>query len=623
MSAERKTFSHYLFMTAVFVGVLFIIDGFSAEADTILSTYRDRGVRAEYAANEIIVGFKGDTKPFRRIVAGNMDVWERIREFRSRADVLFAEPNYYAYKQEAPNDSYYPYQWHLDNGVYGGIEMEEAWNVANGAGIVVAVVDTGIAYENYGRFAKAPDFAETCFVSGYDFVGNDSHPNDDDSHGTHVAGTIAQSTGNTIGGAGVAPNVCLMPVKVLNKNGAGTYADIADGIYFAADNGARVINLSLGGPSASNVLRDALAYAADKGVAIVAAAGNDGGGTVMYPAAYDDFVLAVGATRFDETRAGYSNYGASLDLMAPGGDLNVDQNGDGYGDGVLQNTFNPNTKNAGDFGYWFFEGTSMATPHVAGVAALLLSHGNVSNPTGVRTALIETADDLETPGFDVHTGYGLINAGRALQWAPDGGTTTPPENIPPVSNAGPDQEGFLGSAFSFSGLSSYDADGTLTRYEWDFGDGGIALGSNVVHTFAAEGVYAVTLTVTDNEGFTSSDAAIVNVLPNPASPTIFVEDITFTYETFGSRSSYCRVTAFTLIHDENSQPVSGVSVNGRWSGAYEKNVAGVTARDGSAAFVSKWVRGCGTFTFTVNDLAKDGFIYDPSLNKETSASITF
>ena len=249
----------------------------------------------------------------------------------------------------------------------------------------------------------APDLAVTNFVPGYDFVENESHANDDNGHGTHVTGTIAQSTDNDEGVAGVAFNCSIMPVKVLNRYGSGTYADVADGIIFAADNGAHVINLSLGGSSPSTTLENACAYAYQNGVTIVCAAGNDGEETVSYPAAYDDYCIAVGATRYDETLSYYSNYGNSLDLVAPGGDLNIDQNEDEYSDGILQQTFSGNTQN---FGYWFYQGTSMAAPHVSGVVALLISSGAAITPDEVRSALQETAEDLGDPGRDDIYGWG-------------------------------------------------------------------------------------------------------------------------------------------------------------------------------------------------------------------------
>ena len=320
--------------------------------------------------------------------------------------------------------------------------------------------------------------------------------------------------------AGVAYGASIMPVKVLNSRGSGTYADIADGIRFAADNGADVINLSLGGSSPSITLENALAYAYNKGVTIVAAAGNNSSNSLLYPAAYNNYVIAVGATRYDETLAPYSNYGAGLDVVAPGGDMSVDQNGDGYGDGILQQTFGGAWWNP-RWGYYFYQGTSMASPHVAGVAALIIANGNATAPGDVQMLLQSTADDLGTAGRDNTYGWGLINAMAAL-----GGTVEPPPSLPPppspppnespVSNAGPDQSAEAGQTVSFDGSSSTD-DGTIISYDWDFGDGATATGVLVSHTYNATGTYTATLTVTDNGGLSDSDTAVVTV-SEPAPP---------------------------------------------------------------------------------------------------------
>ena len=412
------------FLAAVILG-LTQLDG-SIFAKAFLKEAPVGNLRGEYVQDEIIVKFKGDNRPFRVIKVPKGRVAEKLREHLKRKDVEYAEPNFIAHALLVPNDDYYSYQWHLDNSEYGGIEMERAWDISSGSGITIAIIDTGIAYEDYceGRgwrkicYEQAPDLAETCFVSGYDFVNEDTHPNDDSSpgHGTHVAGTVAQSTNNNLGVGGVAFDSCLMPVKVLDKNGSGTYADVAEGIRFAVDHGAKVINLSLGGSEPSITLEEAVAYAYNHGVTVVAAAGNDGASVFNYPAAYDDYVIAVGATRYDETLAYYSSYGSSLDLVAPGGDLNVDQNEDGYGDGVLQQTYEKSGRRKISWGYYFMQGTSMATPHVSGVAALLIANGNANGPDEVRAALEETAKDLGKPGRDDTYGYGLVNAYAALNW---------------------------------------------------------------------------------------------------------------------------------------------------------------------------------------------------------------
>jgi serine protease len=262
--------------------------------------------------------------------------------------------------------------------------MEEAWDLADGAGVIVAVIDTGVAHHpNSGQ----DDLANTSFVDGYDFVNGDPDPTDDHGHGTHVTGTIAQSTNNSRGVAGVAYNCSIMPIKVLNSAGSGTDAGVADGILFAANNGAQVINMSLGGSAPSTTLENAVAYAYNQGVTIICASGNDGLSQVSYPAAYDDYCIAVGATTYNEGVAYYSNGGSSLDLTAPGGNNYQDLNGDGYADGVLQQTFSVDWFGGITWAYYFKQGTSMAAPHVSGVAALVISNGVATSPAGVRIVL--------------------------------------------------------------------------------------------------------------------------------------------------------------------------------------------------------------------------------------------
>jgi serine protease len=302
-----------------------------------------------------------------------------------------------------PNDPLYKYQWHLHK-----IDVEKAWTASQGKGVVVAVIDTGVAYEDYDRFHQVEDLKQTRFVKGYNFVAGNEHANDDHAHGTHVAGTIAQSTNNGIGVAGVAPEAVIMPIKVLSARGSGKISDIAEGIRFAANHGAKVINMSLGGPVPSSALESAVKYAYKKGVVIVCAAGNSNSENVSYPARYPE-CIAVSATRFDDQLTFYTNRGKRIDIAAPGGDMNVDQNDDGYKDGVLQNTIgimDPTTET-----YALFQGTSMAAPHVAGAAALLIANG-ITRPDAVKARLQETA---RKDGLDLDKGYGagVLDAGRA------------------------------------------------------------------------------------------------------------------------------------------------------------------------------------------------------------------
>ncbi len=464
--------------------------------------------------------YKSRRAGFRRLkIARRKTVSEMVKTYRKDPNVEYAEPNYIAHAFLVPNDEYYPYQWHMYNSEYGGIKVEQAWDIESGnPSTIIAVVDTGVAYENFVEkigwrwnkyYYRAPDLAGTSFVQGYDFVNDDTHPNDDEGHGTHVTGTLAQSTNNWIGVAGVAFNSSIMPVKVLDKNGSGTYADIAEGIMFAADNGAKVINLSLGGSSDSVTLKNAVAYAYDKGVTIVCASGNDGSvDTISYPAAYDEYCIAVGATRYDEAVAYYSNGGQSLDMVAPGGDLTVDLNNDGFGDGILQQTFG-NTTN--DWGYWFYQGTSMAASHVSGVAALLIANSVAFTPDEVREALQLTAKDKGSVGWDPEYGYGIVDAYAAL-------TYSPVPNNPPISDASGPYTGTEDIAITFDGSGSYDPDGDAITYFWDFGDGTTGTVMNPTHAYSAGGVYTVALVVNDSKvnsspSITTAEVAEVNDPP--------------------------------------------------------------------------------------------------------------
>jgi len=307
-----------------------------------------------------------------------------------------------------PNDACYKYQWHMRQ-----LGMPDAWKRGTGKGVVVAVIDTGVS--------KVADLGETKFVDGFNFIGNNANAADDHGHGTHVAGTIAQSTNNKLGVAGVAYGASIMPIKVLSARGSGSVAGITQGIRWAADHGANVINMSLGGPTKMGSMANAVKYARDKGVVIIAAAGNDGRGRVGYPAAYPG-VVAVAATQFDESTTFYSNWGKEIDVAAPGGNTRVDQNGDGKPDGVLQHTIVPGNTSQTD--YLWFMGTSMASPHAAGVAALIMGAG-VKKPDAVEEIMLGTArkpkiSNATGARVDDHYGAGIVDANAALTKAKDG-----------------------------------------------------------------------------------------------------------------------------------------------------------------------------------------------------------
>ena len=329
---------------------------------------------------------------------------EMVEAYTRQPEVSYAEPNYYRTTCTIPNDEFYSLQWNFPL-----INLPDAWDISTGEGVVVAVVDTGI--NPFGRDGFGLQF-EDRLMPGYNAIVGTPGGIDFNQHGTHVAGTIGQETNNRIGVAGIAYNAQILPVKSLSFLGGGFDSWIINGIRWATDNGADVINLSLGYSFYSRALEEAVDYAYERGVTVVAAAGNDGTNEVTYPAAFEH-CIAVGAVRYDKQRTSYSNYGDALDLVAPGGDLDVDQNGDDYGDGILQETF---WSLGLGWGYWFSTGTSMASPHVAGVAALIKSVHPEYGPDEIRQVLQDSAEDLGAPGWDERYGYGLVDALAAVSY---------------------------------------------------------------------------------------------------------------------------------------------------------------------------------------------------------------
>lgn len=329
------------------------------------------------------------------IIEGDRLLLEQLQATDLKNYTESIEPNYIYQATEIPNDPDYAKQWNLRS-----INMESAWDETKGQGVTVAVIDTGIT--------QVPDLKDTKFTQGYDFVNDRIEAKDDAGHGTHVAGTIAQSTNNDYGVAGIAYEAKLMPLKVLGASGGGTVADIAEAIKFAADHEADVINLSLGGAGESALLKEAIDYAYNKGVVIVAAAGNSNQNAASYPARYPH---AIGISALDPSgaKAPYSNFGAGVDLSAPGGS---------EAGKILQNTIDPQTGKAVFEGY---QGTSMAAPHVAGVAALIKSVG-VEDPEDVLKILKESSRSVEEDPLN-HFGAGQLDAGAAVKLALKGQIT--------------------------------------------------------------------------------------------------------------------------------------------------------------------------------------------------------
>jgi serine protease len=403
-----------------------------------------RTARARNARVSIAIGPTGADTRLVRLPRG-ATVAAALRRLRRQRGVEWAVPDYVAHATGGliPNDrgesselgGWQKLQWNFVGPF--GVNAPEAWaNVAadgapGGKGVTVAVLDTGVAYANRGPFRRSPDFSRYAFVRGYDFVAKDPYPNDRNGHGTFVAATIAEATDNRYGLTGLAFAARIMPVRVLNTQGEGEASTIAEGVLFAAKHGAQVINLSLEftpGVTASDIpeLIEAIHYAHTHGVLVVAAAGNEGHVAIAYPARAPD-VVSVGATTEHGCLAAYSNYGARLTLVAPGGGPDANLVGDPNchpelpaGRDVFQVTFTGSSLRR--FGIPSgYEGTSMATPHVAATAALIIASGVLGRhptPAQITARLRATARKLGGGGDERLYGAGLVDAAAAT--APGG-----------------------------------------------------------------------------------------------------------------------------------------------------------------------------------------------------------
>ena len=327
-----------------------------------------------------------------------------LQLLRRNPNIEFAEPDYIARSCLTPNDPYFASgaEWHLPK-----IQAPQAWNVTTGnTNIILAIVDTGVDLTH-------PDLAGR-LLPGYNFVSNSSDPTDDNGHGTAVSGTAAATGNNGVGVAGLAWNCLILPVKVLDASGSATYSAVAQGITYAADHGARVINLSLGGSSSSSTLQSAIDYAWSKGVVIIAAAGNNGNSQPSYPGACNH-VVAVSALQSNDTLPSWSSYGSYVSLSAPG---------------VGIWTCNTNET------YASWSGTSFSSPIVAGVATLVASIKPTLSNTQIVSILKSTADDLGSAGYDIYYGYGRVNANSAVL-AANGGPPPPDTQAPTVAITSP------------------------------------------------------------------------------------------------------------------------------------------------------------------------------------------
>lgn len=401
------------------------------QVDRILENYHAQSMRKLNTGNH--PGYQAVVLKF----DAGADIGKIVSELSNTAEVEYAEPDFIGQGGGehgiGPNDTYYNRQWGLKNdGTFSAspaiagadIEMEQGWALEQGdTSVIVGIIDTGCKLDhpdlqgriwtNYKEKAgNGIDEGSNGYIDdtrGWDFAYNDNTPADDYGHGSNVTGIIGANGNNNLGLAGVDWNCKLMILKGLNSENWGYYSWWSDAIHYAVDNGAKVINMSLGGTSASTTLNDAVNYALTHNVTIVACMMNTNSNTVYYPAAYPG-VIAVGSTNPNDKRShpffwsttSGSNYGSYISVVAPGNYI--------YGLDFQSNT-NYNS-------YW--GGTSQATPHVCGLASLLLAQNPALTPAQIKVLIQSTAEDQvgdpaeDTPGWDQYYGYGRINAYRAL-----------------------------------------------------------------------------------------------------------------------------------------------------------------------------------------------------------------
>ncbi|WP_459503160.1 S8 family peptidase [Bacillus sp. C1] len=381
----------------VFLSVLSIIfGGFFFN----IGTSKAETPSSEYVPNQLIVKFKnnasiGDVQAFHKSVGAHVlskddtlgfevvqfvkgSVKDKIKSYKNNPDVEYAEPNYYFHAFWTPNDPYFNNQYGLQK-----IQAPSAWdNQRSDPDVKIAIIDTGVQ-------GSHPDLASKV-IYGHDYVDNDSQSDDGNGHGTHCAGIAGALTNNNIGIAGVAPQSSIYAVRVLDNQGSGTLDAVAKGIREAADSGAKVISLSLGASSGGTALQQAVQYAWNKGAVIVAAAGNDGNTKPNYPAYYNEVISVASTDRLDR-KSSFSTYGNWVDVAAPGSSIYSTYKGSSY---------------------QTLSGTSMATPHVAGVAGLLANQG-YSN-VEIRKIIETTSDKIS--GTGTYWKNGRVNASKAVQY---------------------------------------------------------------------------------------------------------------------------------------------------------------------------------------------------------------
>ncbi len=414
-----------------------------------------------------------------------------LQVLKNRREVEYAEPDAPAHAFATTNDPYFANgsQWYLSK-----IQAPTAWDLTTGApGVIVAVLDSGVR-------ASHPDLAGKV-LAGRDFIDGDSNPTDENGHGTAVAGLIGAATGNGMGMASVAWKTSILPVRVLGKDGSGSHSGIAEGIVWATDQGANVINLSLGGTGSSSTLQNAINYAWSKGVVIVAAAGNNGDSVPCYPAACTN-VVAVSATNSSDARTDWSNYGSYVDIAAPGANI---------------------LTLSGSSGYAAMDGTSFSSPVTAGVVALMRAANPTLSNANLVNALLANADDLGASGKDYDFGHGRVNARRAV--AAVGSAASAVDVTAPAVTIHSPSAGSTVSGVVGVNVSSSDNTGVI-RLELHIGGSLYARSSSSSATFTwntgnfLDGTYLLEARAYDAANNVTSSSRSVTVRNSPATDSI-------------------------------------------------------------------------------------------------------
>jgi subtilisin family serine protease len=571
---------------------------------------------ADEANEQVIIGFKESL--------GKPDRESLIKEHRGKVLHSYGLINAAAARipsramvaiEKNPNVKYVEYDYIVTATVQSlpwGVDRIDAPIVHGynkGGGIKVAIIDTGIDHDH-------PDLHANC-IGGIDYVNDDNDPMDDNGHGTHCAGIIG-AMDNDIGVIGVAPEASLCGVKVLDSGGRGSYSDVIAGIEWSVNNGMQVISMSLGGDSHSQALQDACDAAYDNGVLLVAAAGNDGWwrDSVDYPARYDS-VIAVAATDSNDNRPYWSSQGPAVELAAPGVSIH--------------STYWNNI-------YATKSGTSMACPHVTGAAALVMASDPPLSNVAVRERLQTTADDLGAPGRDALYGFGLVDAAEAAP--PSGDDTTGPITSGVLADPNPasgaasvtltadiddSTTGSSNIAQAEYFVGTVDADGTGTAM--NAADG--AFNSPTEDVTAAidvsgwsAGSYTLYVHGRDAAGNWGVTELVVLAVTGAPTNTMHVDSIDMTLNCVWV---FYYATAMVTTVDATNNPVEGATVSGHWEDATSDHDSGVTNSNGQTPLLQsnyRWSSSGTTFTFVVDNVAKEGWEYNPGANEETEDSVT-